>query len=289
MILDFINHYLIPGLISGAIYALGAIGITLIFAILRFAHFAHGDLATLGAYLVLAGVTATALSPWALLPFALFATALTAILLDHLFYRHLESRPKILTVMASLGVALMIRAIVHIIWGVDPQLYQTGVIPPSTYGGLLLRPREIATLLTALSLVVLLLLFLHHTRWGKAMRAMADNAELARICGIDIRAITRLTWAIAGALAAAAGFFLAINTELHPLMGWSALLAMFAAAILGGVGRVEGAIVGGLILGIIEELSVLILPSQYKMATAFLILILILLLRPQGIFRGKIL
>ncbi|GLW61011.1 branched-chain amino acid ABC transporter permease [Hydrogenophilus thermoluteolus] len=287
--LELINFYVIPGLISGSIYALGAIGITLIFGILRYAHFAHGDMATLGAYVALGLVGSFALSPWVALPIAMAITALVAVVLDRVFYRHLETRPKILTVMASLGVALMLRSVVQVVWGVDPQVYSTGIVRAESYGGLMLRSRELITFATAAGLVLFLMAFLRYTRWGKAMRAMSDNPELARLCGVNNEAVTRLTWVIAGALAAAAGFFLGINTELNTMMGWSALLAMFAAAILGGVGRVEGAVVGGLVIGLVEELSVLVLPSQYKMATAFVILILILLVRPQGIFKGKVL
>jgi len=287
--LELVNFYLIPGLISGSIYALGAIGITLIFGILRYAHFAHGDMATLGAYLTLGLVSTMALSPWAALPLAMAITAAVAVAIDQVFYRHLETRPKILTVMASLGVALMIRSVVQVVWGVDPQVYASGIVRAESFGGVMVRPRELATFATAAVMVIVLMLFLRSTRWGKAMRAMSDNPELARLCGVNNEAVTRLTWIIAGALAAAAGFFLGINTELNTMMGWSALLAMFAAAILGGVGRVEGAVVGGLVIGLVEELSVLILPSQYKMATAFVILILILLVRPQGIFKGKVL
>jgi len=288
-VMELVNFYLVPGLILGSIYALGAIGITLIFGIMRFAHFAHGDMATLGAYLALGLTTTLSLSPWAALPVAMVGTALLAIVLDRLFYHHLQNRPKILTVMASLGVALMLRSVVQVFWGVDPQVYTTGIVRAESFAGVMVRPREIATFATAVGLMVVLVLFLRHTRWGKAMRAMSDNPDLARLCGIDNEAVVRLTWLIAGALAAAAGFFLGINTELNTMMGWSALLAMFAAAILGGVGRVEGAVVGGLLIGVIEELSVLVLPSQYKMATAFVILIAILLLRPQGIFQGKVL
>ncbi|WP_438438544.1 branched-chain amino acid ABC transporter permease [Hydrogenophilus thermoluteolus] len=287
--LELINFYVIPGLISGSIYALGAIGITLIFGILRYAHFAHGDMATLGAYVALGLVGSLALSPWVALPIAMAITALVAVVLDRVFYRHLETRPKILTVMASLGVALMLRSVVQVVWGVDPQVYSTGIVRAESYGGLMLRSRELITFATATGLVLFLMAFQRYTRWGKAMRAMSDNPELARLCGVNNEAVTRLTWVIAGALAAAAGFFLGINTELNTMMGWSVLLAMFAAAILGGVGRVEGAVVGGLVIGLVEELSVLVLPSQYKMATAFVILILILLVRPQGIFKGKVL
>lgn len=118
---------------------------------------------------------------------------------------------------------------------------------------------------------------------------MSDNPDLALLSGVDNRKITMLTWGIVGILCAASGFFLGINTELKPLMGWTMLLPMFAAAILGGVGRVEGAVIGGLIVGIAEETSVLFIPGEYKAAMAFAILLLILLVRPTGLLKGKVL
>lgn len=286
--IDFINFYVVPGLVLGSIYAVGAIGITMVFGILRFAHFAHGDMATLGAFIALAFV-GTGLDPWTALPLAMLVTAVVAVGIDKTFYDYLVKRPKILTVMASLGIALMIRSVVQVVWGVNPQPYVRGIVRPDSFGGILLRPRELYTLATVVVLVVGLVAFLHYTRWGKAMRAMSDNPDLARLSGVDNRQVTMLTWAIVGALTAASGFMLGINTELNSMMGWHMLLPMFAAAILGGVGRVEGAVLGGLIVGLAEEMSVLIVPSQYKMATAFVILLLILLLRPSGLLKGKVL
>lgn len=288
-LLDFVNFHLAPGLVLGAIYALGAIGVTLVFGVMRFAHLAHGDLATLGAFLALAVVWGTGLSPWAALPVAMIGAAAVAIGADRLFYAHLRRRPLILTVIASLGVALMLRSLVQIFFGVDPIVYVRGLVRPDDYWGVRLRDREILTMAVALGLVAALMLFLTFTRWGKAMRAMSDNPDLARLSGVDTRVVTALTWGIVGALAAAAGFFLGINTELRSMMGWSVLLPVFAAAILGGVGRVEGALVGGLVVGVLEECAVLVLPPQYKSGVAFAILLLMLAVRPTGLFRGKVL
>src|SRR5690606_25540066 len=162
-------------------------------------------------------------------------------------------------------------------------------VRPDDYFGILLRDRELYTLAAVVLIVVGLTLFLRHSRWGKAMRAMSDNPDLARLSGVDNRKVTMLTWAIFGALCAASGFMLGINNELHSMMGWQVLLPMFAAAILGGVGRVEGAVLGGLIVGVAEELSIFILPAQYKAATAFVLLLLILLVRPRGLLNGKVL
>ncbi|ADZ72000.1 branched-chain amino acid ABC transporter permease [Polymorphum gilvum] len=288
-VLDLVNFYLVPGLVIGSIYALGAVGITLIFAILRYAHLAHGDLATLGAFVALAAVTGFGIPPLAALPVAVVVTALVAVGIDRTFYEHLRARPKIVTVMSSLGVALMIRAVVQVIWGVDTQTYVRGIVRPEDYFGLRLRDREIYTVLAMLALVGALQLFLARSKWGKAMRAMSDNPNLALLSGIDNRKVVTLTWLISGALCAAAGVFLGLNTEVKSMMGWHMLLPMFAAAILGGVGRVEGAVLGGLVVGIAEELSVLVLPTEYKAAMAFSILLLVLLVRPTGLLRGKVL
>ena len=287
--LEFINFYFLPGLILGSIYAVGAIGITMVFGILRFAHLAHGDLATMGAFLALAAIGLFGVDPWVALPIAMVCTAALAVSLDKAFYDYLRTRPAILTVMASLGVALMLRSAVQVIWGVDPQTYQRGIVRPDNYFGILIRPRELYTLLSVILIVIALESFLRLSKWGKAMRAMSDNPDLARLSGVDIRHVKILLWSIVGALCAASGFMLAINTELTPMMGWHLLLPMFAAAILGGVGRVSGAVIGGLIVGMAEELSVLVMPSQYKAATAFAILLIILLVRPRGLLNGKVL
>ncbi|MBO9420544.1 MULTISPECIES: branched-chain amino acid ABC transporter permease [Stappiaceae] len=286
---ELLNFYVIPGIVLGSIYALGAVGITLIFAILRYAHLAHGDLATLGAFIALAVVTTLGVSPLAALPVAIIATAAVAVGIDKVFYDHLRERPKIVTVMASLGIALMIRAVVQVVWGVDTETYSRGIVRPENYFGLRIRDREIYTVIAMLALVGVLHVFLTQSKWGKAMRAMSDNPNLALLSGIDNRKVIVLTWVIAGGLCAASGFFLGLNTELKSMMGWHMLLPMFAAAILGGVGRVEGAVLGGLIVGIAEELSVLVIPSEYKAAMAFAILLFMLLVRPTGLLKGKVL
>ncbi|MTI17650.1 branched-chain amino acid ABC transporter permease, partial [Rhodobacteraceae bacterium RKSG542] len=148
---------------------------------------------------------------------------------------------------------------------------------------------EIYTILCMFAIVGVLWTFLRTSKWGKAMRAMSDNPNLAQLSGIDNRKVTTLTWIIVGMLCAASGFFLGINTELKAMMGWNMLLPMFAAAILGGVGRVEGAVLGGIVVGVVEEMAVLVLPGEYKAAMAFVILLMILLVRPTGLLKGKVL
>lgn len=160
---------------------------------------------------------------------------------------------------------------------------------PEDWFGLRLRDREIVTVLAMIAIVAALQLFLKYSKWGKAMRAMSDNPDLALLSGVDNAKVVRLTWIIVGGLCAASGVFLGLNYELKAMMGWTMLLPMFAAAILGGVGRVEGAVLGGLVVGIAEEMSTLVLPSEYKAATAFAILLIMLIVRPTGLLKGKVL
>ncbi|MBV9590965.1 MAG: branched-chain amino acid ABC transporter permease, partial [Hyphomicrobiales bacterium] len=223
--MDLINLYLIPGVVLGCIYALGAIGLSLIYGVLRFGHFAHGDVMTFGAYVTLSTVTFLGVSPLAALPIAMLMTALLAILIDRLFYRPFRDSPTILVVIASFGVALMLRSLVEMIWGADDRSYETGIRRPITlFDSFVIAPRHIAIIIAAVALVATLHLFLTRTRLGKAMRAVSDQPHLARVCGIDLDTVSRWTWVFGGGLAAAAGLFLAIDTELNPNMGWNLLL-----------------------------------------------------------------
>lgn len=287
-LLDVINFHLLPGVVIGATYALSAIGITLVYAIMRHGHIAHGDLAAFGAFVALGFITGLGLPLYAALPLAMVLCGIVAIGIDEMFYSPLRMQPKLITTIASLGAALMLRSIIQMYWGVQTQTYFTGLTRPQEWFGLRIKPHEIVTILLAVGLILVLHLFLAKSKWGKAMRAMSDNPDLASLSGVDNRMVNALTWLIAGALCAAAGVFLGLNTELKSLMGWNILLPSFAAAVLGGVGKIEGAVVGGFVVGIAEEMSVLIIPTEYKATSAFLILLTVLLIRPRGIFNGKL-
>jgi len=294
--MELLNLYIIPGIVLGCIYALGAIGLSLIYGVLRFGHFAHGDLMTFGAYVALSLVGLVGLPPLATLPIAMLVTAALAILADRLFYRPFRDSPTIVVVIASFGVALMLRSLVEIVWGADDQAYETGIRRPIIlFDTLQIAPRHIAIIATAIALVIALHLFLTRTRLGKAMRAVSDEPSLSRVCGIDLDSVSLWTWVFGAGLAAAAGIFLAIDTQLDPNMGWNLLLPLFAAAILGGIGKPYGAIAGGLVIGLAEELSTYPLISahplvspDYKTGVAFAIMVVMLLWRPSGLFRGRV-
>lgn len=294
---DFINLYLIPALTLGSIYALGAVGISMIFGILRFAHFAHGDVMTLGAYGTLTALWFIPLPPLLLLPAGIALAIAAALAADHFFYKPLRKLPTIYTVISSFGVALIFRSLVQLLWGSDNQVFVRGVTPPivlfDTIRIAALHAEAIA--LTAL-IAVALHFFLTRSRTGRAMRAVADDPELAAVSGLDTERVVRWTWIIGASLAAVAGVIAGLDTDVHPNLGWNLLLPMFAATILGGIGKPMGAMAGGLIIGLAEELSTfnwigeeaLVSPS-YKTAVGFLIMVGLLIFKPQGLFKGRLL
>lgn len=293
---DFVNFYLLPGLVLGCVYALGAVGLSLLYGILRFAHFAHGDLMTFGAYVALALVAGLGMSAYSALPVAIAATILLAFGIDRLFYRPLRNQSPAVLLISGFGIALMVRAVVLFVWGPGTAVYATGIQAPIVWEGFRIQSRHVWILLITLSIAVALHLFLSRTRTGKAMRAMSDNADLARVSGIPADRVILWTWGIGAGLAAVAGVLLAIDTQLSPQMGWNVLLAVFAAAILGGIGKPYGAFAGGLILGLAEELASAplffgqpLVTPDYKIGVAFVVMVLMLIFRPTGLFRGQVL
>lgn len=278
---------IIYGIVLGSIITLGAIGVSLIFGILRFAHFAHGDMMTVGAYLALVGVGVLQWPMPVVFPLALAGTALVGIGIDRVIYRPLRKASPIIMLISSVGTALMLRSLVQIFWGPDNKIYEAGIDIPYRIWGLRIKPDQITIVLGAFVLVVLLHLFLHRTRMGKAMRATSDNVDLAKVSGINTERVVLWTWIIAAAMAAAGGIFLGIDTRLNPIMGWRILLPVFAASILGGIGSIYGAIFGGLLIGVVQELSTLFISPAYKPAVAFGIMVIMLVVRPRGLLGGR--
>lgn len=293
---------LADGILTGSIIALGAIGLTLTMGILRFANFAHAELVTWGAYMALGvlSLTGAFMGPIGPLSFGvplILATAvaagltvLLALAIDWLVYRPLRGRANHLTlVFGSFGVSLLVRMVVLLIFGGAAQYYSTTLqIAIPVAPGLRILPDQVFTLALAVVIVVALHLFLQRTRLGLSMRALAENPELARVNGLDTRLVVRWTWVIGATLATLAGVLYGLTVQLRPEIGFHLLLPLFAAVILGGVGNVFGAVIGGLIVGLAESLAVLVVPSGYKMAVPFVILLTVLYLRPTGIFAGSV-
>jgi len=295
------------GIVFGSIIALGAIGLTLVFGIIRFANFAHGDLMSTGAFIALFMVTGVlawvgipdtnfgALSfGWRMLiafPASMLTVGGIAIALDRILYRKLRQKKSgpVILAMSSLGAAFILRMLILIFWGADTIIYRPGLLRPALELplGIKMRPDQVLILILVFVLVSSLHLYLQKTKMGKAMRATADNMELALVSGIDTERVIILTWGIGGALAAAGGILYGIDVVLHPYMGWNFLIPLFAATILGTIGNMWGALVGGLVIGVVQQVSTAFLLPTYKPAVAFMAMILILLIRPKGIFGGK--
>jgi branched-chain amino acid transport system permease protein len=295
------------GLVVGSVIALGAVGLTLTYSILRFANFGQGEFMTWGAYLavsalafVLAVTGGGMMEPmgpfsfgWQLIVAMVLAAVLTAVLalvVDWLLFRRLRRGNAITLVIASFGAALALRNLVQFLYGTLPEYYTREIqiairlVPRDVLGGLRVTPDQMLVIGLTIGLMVALQLLLTRTTLGRAMRATAMNPALARVAGVDTDAVVRATWVIGAALAAVAGVFAGIVGQIRPMLGFDLLLPLFAAAILGGIGSVRGAVAGGYIVGLAESLSVPLVGAEYRAATAFVVLIGILLVRPTGLF-----
>jgi branched-chain amino acid transport system permease protein len=296
---------LLDGVLAGAIVALGAIGVSFSLSILCFANFSHGDLLGIGAYSALAVVLAGAglaashrfalpigpfsFGAWLLIGLggALLLTVLVALALDRWVFRSLRRRAAdpLTLVFASFGLALLLRSLVLLLFGPDPHQYSREIqMAVRLPGDLLVLPDQILVFGLTLLVLALLWLFLQRSRSGLAMRCMAESPPLAAVAGIDAAATVRLTWIISAALAALAGVLYGLTVQVRPEMGINLLLPLFTAAILGGIGSLPGAVAGALIISVSESLLALVLPGTYKPLVPFVLLILVLYLRPQGLF-----
>lgn len=294
---------LMDGLVAGATIGLGAVGITLTYSILRFANFAHGELISWGAYLALAvagalgatfGFLTAPIGPfsfgWALPLAALIAVGLNGVLalgVDALLFKRLRARNStvIIMVMASFGAALTLRNLLEFIFTGKPQYYTNALqIAVRLGGGIRATPDQLLSLAVALLVVIGVHLLLTRTAVGRSMRAVSENPQLAGLAGVNVRQVIRVVWVLGASLAAVAGVIAGLLIQVRPQMGLDLLLPLFAAAILGGIGSVPGAMVAGLIIGISEALAVAAVGAQWRAAVSFVILIAVLLVRPQGLF-----
>lgn len=284
--LDF-SQTVLDGLVNGAIIALAALGITIVFSISRFANVAHGDLMTFGAYIALMVnlrlggglVTFTA--------GAMVVTIIVGLMIHRVVFRPIEQRSSVALLITSIGLSLIIRNVIAWIWGFDIRGYDLPIERPNVYFGLRITPSETLILFIAIAAMILFFFLLRGTRIGKEMRAVSDLPDLARVTGIDTTRVTRWVWTWALGTAALAGVLLGVKTILTPNMGWDLLLPAFAATILGGIGNPVGAVLGAFIVSVTQELSTYVVPDNYKQMIAFGILILVLLWRPGGLFGRK--
>ena len=324
------NYIIVPGLTYGSQLALGAIGVTLIYGVLRFANFAYGDLMAFGTMIVILstgylqslGITLGFL-PTALLalPIGIIATVILSLFFDKTvfkYYRDIKSEPVILIVV-SIGVMFILNAIVRIVIGPGDVIFMDGARFIMKAGefkkmtglneGIALKSTQVITVITTIITCSILFYFLNNTKTGKSMRAYSDNEDLALLSGIDPTKIVIYTWVIVSILATIAGTLYGLDKSFKPFAYWNNLLPIFAATIVGGIGNPLGAFYGGFVIAFTEigltyaykKFLVYLLPEQlepsslvqyistdYKFAISFAILIVVLIYRPNGIFKGKV-
>jgi neutral amino acid transport system permease protein len=289
------------GIAVGSVLALAAIGLTLTYGILRLSNFAHGDFLTLGAYLTWLFNTGlsfqvglreiklfSGMNIWLAMLLGAVGTVIAMLITEFLIWKPMRDRRATSTtlIIISIGLALFLRSGILLIWGASNQSYDLPVVQALDFGGVRIAYYRIIVIGLAIAAIVALHFLLQNSKIGKAMRAVADNIDLARVSGINVERVVLWTWIITGVLTAIAGGMYGLITAVRPNMGWFLILPMFASVILGGIGNPYGAIVGALIIGVAQEVSVEFLNSQYKLGVALLIMVIILFVRPQGLFKG---
>jgi neutral amino acid transport system permease protein len=282
---------IVNGIALGSIIALGAVGLTLTYGILRLSNFAHGDYMTLGAFVawtlnvskipVLSNI-------WVSMIMGIIATVGVALLAEAVLWKRMRRVRATATtlVIISIGLALFLRNGILLIYGGDSKPYDLPVSQAIDLFGIKIKFYNLVVLGLALAAIAGLHFLLQNTKIGKAMRAVADDIDLARVTGINVERVVLWTWIISASLTGLGGQMYGLVTNVRPDMGWFLIMPMFAAVTLGGIGNPYGAIAGAFIIGIAQEVSVPYVGSQYKLAIALILMVLTLLFRPQGLFKG---
>jgi branched-chain amino acid transport system permease protein len=271
------------GFVQGLVIGLGALAITLVFGIARFANAGTGDFLTAGAYGALSAHKAT--GSFILAGLAGVAVSAAVSLLAYLLvFRRLMGRSAMALLLSSIGVAFTLQAAHGLIFGHSQYVFQVPLARPYVFWGLRVSALDLSLMATAALALAVVFGILHFTAIGRQMRAVADNQDLARVSGIRVGRVMTTLWLLTGAISAVAGIILGIKTVVMPEAGWSMLLPIFSAAILGGIGSPAGAIVAGVLLGVAQELSTPFVGFTYKIALAFVVMLFVLLVRPRGLF-----
>ena len=277
----------VNGLMAGAVLAVPAIGLTMIYAVLRFVNFAVAAHMAVGAF---AGYM---LNAWLGLPAtaavlgAFIAAGAIGIATDHVALRPLRGHRALTLAIASIALNIMVESTIRFFFGGSPRDYSIPLRRDWRFGFLHVGPQQVENAAIAMVAMALLFAFVMLTTTGKAMRAVADNPMLADSKGIDPDAMARIAVGIGMGLAGIGGMLVGLDTSIDPLVGFRTILSVFAAAVVGGLGSIPGAVVGGLTIGLSEELSLLMLPATYKGAVGFLAILLVLTLRPRGLLGVK--
>ncbi len=297
MSIDVLLQQIVNGLVVGSVYALVALGYTMVYGILQLINFAHGEVVMIGA------LTALVLAKWLLgagvppmvarllaILIAMAVCAAVGVLVERIAYRPLRNAPRLAPLITAIGVSIFLQQMAILVFGRNyfsfPELISK---TPIEIGHITINMNEIVILITSVALMAGLLWLVHNTKIGTAMRATAENQKVAGLMGIDINKIIAITFAIGSALGAIAGVMVASNYgQAHYYMGFMLGLKAFTAAVMGGIGNLWGAMVGGLILGLVENVGLIFVRGDYKDIFAFVVLVAVLIFRPQGLIGERV-
>ena len=278
---------MISGVSLGSVYAIIALGYTMVYGIAKMLNFAHGDVIMVGGYVSLLTVTALGLPWWVGVLLAMLVCTVLGVLIEGLAYKPLRAAPSLAVLITAIGVSYFLQNAALLLWGSTPMSYTPIVSGSLSLGGLKISYITLVTIVMCIVIMVGLTLFTDKTRMGKAMRACSEDNGAAQLMGINVNRTISLTFAIGSALAAIAGVLLcSFNTSLMPTTGSMPGIKAFTAAVFGGIGSIPGAFLGGILLGIIESLAKAYISTQLANSIVFAVLIVTLLVRPAGLL-GK--
>lgn len=282
-----IAQQLLNGLVTGSVYVLIALGLTVIFGILGVAHFAHGSVAMFGGYVTFYFTQRLGISFFPAMLLAMPCGAVLGMLVERLAYRPVRDDPHINAFIVALGLTLVIDKTNLLLFGADQVVIPTPYREVYNFGGLAVVELRLYVLLTAVVLVILMTLLLNRTKMGKAVRALAQNRPAAILMGVNVERVSSVVFAVSSALGVAAGALVGSLFAVAPGVSEALVVKGFAVLILGGLGSIPGAIVGGLVLGMSETLAAGLISSAYKDVIAFMVMIIVLLFKPEGLLGKK--
>ncbi|GAA6120012.1 branched-chain amino acid ABC transporter permease [Acidovorax sp. FG27] len=280
--IDFAN-LLINGLIEGLVVALPALAMTLVMGVNRFPNAATGDLMTTGAYAAVAVQLLGGVPLWLAGIASVAVTALVSAGSYQLIFRKLAGRPMVASMLAAIGLGFLLRSLISFFAGHDQRTFEMPLVRAWNFGGIRLLPTDVLIAAIAAACLAVVFVLIYRTSFGRQLRAVADSADLARASGIRAGGLMLCLWLLVGALSSIGGVLLGMKAIVTPEMGWESLIPAFAAMVLGGIGSPVGAVLGALVICVVQELSVPLLGPSYKLVLSFVVLALVLLLRPAGI------
>jgi branched-chain amino acid transport system permease protein len=284
---DAVVQALINGVIAGALLAIPALGFSAIFAVLRFPNFAIGALATAGAYMAWVANVNFGFPIVAATAVAFVSAAVFGILLEYGALERLGRGGALMKAVGSLAMAMVIENIIRFSFGNDLRGFDLPLARDLVIGPIRIGPQQITNFVFALAIMVVVWAFLSFSSLGRSMRAVADNPDLARLKGINPRLIAMVTVAVGSGLCGVGGTLIGLDTSVDPLLGGRVLLSVFAAAVLGGLGSIPGAVAGAFVIGIVEEFTVVALAPAYRLAVGFIVILAVLVVRPSGLLGSK--